>query len=366
LAGGVAHDFNNTLQIILGHAEAILDQPTQNNFIRDSVQEIQRAALRSAGLTRQLLAFARQQTVSPRVCDLNEIVVSSITMLRSLIGEDIELIWQPAREPARVRIDPSQIDQILANLTINARDAINGHGRLVIALSHREVDEARAQTFTEAAPGLYVVLNVEDNGSGMSTEVLGRIFDPFFTTKEEGRGTGLGLSTVYGIVKQNGGFISVNSAPGKGTTFQIFLPLAGRGEEAEETPLPASAPIGTGTILVVEDERAIAFAVCKFLEMAGYRALTASNPADALQLAQEHAGEIDLLLADVVMPGMSGRDLALEMVSLYPEMKCLFMSGYTSDIIAHKGIIDQSLAFLPKPFTQAELLEKVRETMARV
>ncbi|HMO51609.1 MAG TPA: PAS domain S-box protein [Kiritimatiellia bacterium] len=370
LAGGVAHDFNNTLQIILGHAEAVLNQPLNNNFIRDSVQEMQRTALRSAGLTRQLLAFARQQTVCPKVFDLNTAVESMLSMVRRLVGEDIDLAWKPELVPAWICMDPAQLDQILVNLAVNARDAIDGTGRLTIEAGFLHCDPLTAASLPDAAPGTYVTLRIDDDGCGMEPEIIERIFEPFFTTKEVGKGTGLGLATVYGIMKQNNGFVTVTSAPGKGTSFTLYFPLAE--PAAQETAPPPAAPIsepqpfGQGTILVVEDEPAIAITVQKFLEQAGYRVLVSDRPELALQLVAKHQDGIDLLLADVVMPGMSGRDLALKMTALYPEMKCLFMSGYTADIIAHRGVIDQSLAFLSKPFTRQELLDKVRETMAAV
>jgi PAS domain S-box-containing protein len=369
LAGGVAHDFNNTLQIILGYTDAVLNEPGASSIIRNAVEEMQRAAQRSAGLTRQLLAFARQQTVTPRVMDINNAIDSTLKMLQRLLGEDIQMSLTLSPQPAMVRIDPVQMDQVLANLAVNSRDAIAGHGTLAIETSIRDLDDLQAREFSEGIPGRYVVLSVSDNGCGMDEQVMARIFEPFFTTKEAGLGTGLGLSTVYGIVKQNNGFISVTSQPGAGSRFEIFLP---RTDETAPPKSPAlAAPShhaaqGVGTILVVEDEQSILATVRHFLEHAGYRVLTTGDPMHAIQQACEEGVSIDLLLSDVVMPGMSGRDLAMKLASLHPRIKFLFMSGYPADIIAHNGVIDQSLAFLAKPFTRSELLAKVRETLAAV
>ena len=364
LAGGVAHDFNNMLGVILGHAEMALDRVDPAQPIHADLTEIIKAGKRSADLTRQLLAFARRQTVAPEVLDLNEIVASMLKMLQRLIGEDIQLHWLPAAELWPVRVDPSQIDQILANLCVNARDAIAGVGKLSIETENRVFDEEYCVSHTGFAVGEYVRLAVSDDGRGMDQEIQGHIFDPFFTTKAVGEGTGLGLATVYGIVKQNNGFINVYSEPGRGTTFTIYLPrYVGEVEQARTET--AAEPIlrSHGTILLVEDESAILEMTRRMLEMQGYAVLAANTPDEALRLAKEHANEIHLLITDVIMPEMNGRDLAEKLQSLYPRLKYLFMSGYTADVIAHHGVLDEGVAFIQKPFSRQELAAKVRKVL---
>ena len=363
LAGGVAHDFNNMLGTILGHAEMALDGLPADAPLHGHLLEIQRAAERSAGLTRQLLAFARKQTVVPKVLDLNETVSSMLQMLRRLIGENVELVWRPGGDLGPVKIDPSQIDQILTNLCVNARDAIAGEGQITIATAAATLDAANA-LHPGQPPGDYVRLSVRDNGCGMDPETLGRLFEPFFTTKEVGQGTGLGLPTVYGIVKQNGGFIDVDSAPGRGSTFEIFLPRHGYAS----LPAPAAAPAppavgGRETILLVEDEPSILAIGREMLKNLGYQVLGAASPGEALRQAQTHAGKIQLLITDVVMPGMNGSDLAQQLAILHPGIRRLFMSGYTADIIAHHGILHDDVHFIQKPFTLKELAAKVREIL---
>jgi CheY-like chemotaxis protein len=350
--------------VIIGGAESVLRREEIGPLVRESVEEMRRAAERSAGLTRQLLAFARQQTVIPVVVNLNAAVESSLRMLRRLVGEDITLNWRASDMPLTVSIDPVQVDQILANLAVNARDAISGVGAITIFTEWCSLDEVTAHGFHEATAGAYARLCVEDTGCGMDEATLARIFEPFFTTKPTGEGTGLGLATVYGIVKQNGGFVDVHSTPGEGTVFCLCLPIVEKPVAVEPVPVKAVVGGDTGTILVVEDEPAIAHMVEKFLQIAGYTVLVAGSPAAALARVEQYEGDIDLLLADVVMPGMSGRDLALTLTGRIPGLRCLFMSGYTADIIAHRGQIDASIAFLSKPFTSAELLDKVRTTMA--
>jgi len=363
LAGGVAHDFNNMLQAVLGHAEMAMKQvaPTQPAYA--ALEEIHRVGERSADLVRQLLAFARRQTVAPKVLDVNATLDGMLNMLRRLLGEDIDLAWRPGPNLAPVWIDPSQLDQILTNLCINARDAITGPGRLIIETSNATFDAEYCGFHVGLVPGEYVMLAVSDNGCGMDRETLATIFEPFFTTKAVGKGTGLGLATVYGIVKQNDGFIDVCSELGEGTTFRVYLPRC----RSEVAPQPESAPAlaarGSETVLLVEDEPAILEVVTQMLEGLGYQVIAAATPKEALRLAQEHAGRIDLLLTDVIMPEMNGRDLATALVSLYPDMGCLFMSGYTANAIAHHGVLDEQVFFIQKPFSTNDLAGKVREAL---
>jgi PAS domain S-box-containing protein len=361
LAGGVAHDFNNMLGVIIGHTEMALEQLEPGQLVYADLQEVRKAAERSAGLTRQLLAFARKQTVAPRVLDLNETVEGMLKMLRRLIGENIDLVWQPGPMTGRVKIDPSQVDQLLANLCVNARDAISGTGCITISTRCILLEETALAGQAGPLPGDYVAITVEDNGCGMDSETLARIFDPFFTTKEVGKGTGLGLAMVYGIVKQNGGSIAVKSEPGKGTSFCLYIP---RHQEAAETKGPGGlAACGAGggeIILLVEDEPAILKMTGMILERLGYRVLAAASPGEGLRLAETHAGSIDLLMTDVVMPEMNGRDLARTLLGRYPNIKRLFMSGYTADVIAHQGVLDPGVHFIQKPFTMKDLADKIR------
>jgi signal transduction histidine kinase/ActR/RegA family two-component response regulator len=364
LAGGVAHDFNNMLGVILGHAEMALEQVDPTQLLYSDLQAIRKAAHHSTELTRQLLAFARKQTISPKVLNLNEIVGGMLKMLKRLIGEDISLGWLPAGELWPVKVDPSQIDQILANLCVNARDAIAGVGKVTIETGNISFDEIYCATRTGCVPGNYVLLAVSDDGCGMDKETLGKLFEPFFTTKEMGKGTGLGLAMVYGIVKQNNGFIDVYSEPGQGTTFRIYLPRhLGKAEQPRIEGSQEQAVQGQETLLVVEDEPEILSLAKRMLEKQGYQVLAAGTPGEAIRLAEEHAGEIDLLMTDVVMPEMNGRDLAKKMLSLYPDIKRLFMSGYTADVIAHHGVLDDGVYFIQKPFSAKDLTAKVREAL---
>ena len=364
LAGGVAHDFNNMLQVILGHVELAMERNAAGQSARDDLLEIRKAAERSSGLTRQLLAFARKQTVAPKILDLNDTIHGMLQMLRRLIGENIDLSWRPGRGLGPVRMDPSQIDQILANLCVNARDAVAGAGAIAIETTGESFTPEHCAAHPAHLPGDYIRLSVSDNGCGMDKEVLGKLFEPFFTTKPVGEGTGLGLSTVYGIVRQNHGFIDVASKPGQGTTFHVYLP---RHSEAppQAAPAPARAPAGTAreTILLVEDNPAILAISRTMLERLAYRVIGARSPDAALQLARDHAGPIHLLMTDVVMPGMNGHDLAARLLDPHPHIKRLYMSGYTADVIAHHGILDDGIHFIQKPFTLAELEAKVRETL---
>jgi len=366
LAGGVAHDFNNMLAVILGHSELALGQLDPSHPIHGSLIQIEKAAHHSARLTTQLLAFARRQVVVPQVLDLNDTVEAMLKMLRRLIGEDISLVWTPDARLGCVRIDPTQVDQILANLCVNARDAIMGVGELSIETQNTTVDASMCAGVSDAAPGDYVVLTVRDNGSGMSRDTQARIFEPFFTTKGLGQGTGLGLATVHGIVGQNGGFITVESELGVGTTLRIHLPRHA-GEAVGALPRGAvDVPRGRGeTVLVVEDDPGILDLTANILERHGYRVLAAGTPEEALRVAREEAGDIDLLVTDVVMPGMNGHDLMIQVVALRPRVKSLFMSGYTADVIARRGVLDADVHFIQKPFTRSELVTKVRQALDR-
>ena len=364
LAGGVAHDFNNMLGVILGHTELALEWAEENSDIYSDLKEIQTAAQRSADLTKQLLTFARKQIIEPKMLNLNQTIKQMITMLQRLIGEDIDLLWKPCEALWPVKMDPSQIDQILANLCVNARDAITDVGKITIETAMVSFDEAYCNEHVGFIPGDFVLLGVSDNGSGMDKKTLSNLFEPFFTTKEMGKGTGLGLATVYGIVKQNKGFINVYSEPGQGSTFKIYLPR----HTAVDQTAPAihteqQYPGGNETILLVEDEPAILNMVRMMLERKGYSVLSAATPAEAIALAKIHADKIHLLMTDVVMPGMNGRDLARHLITIYPDVKLLFMSGYTANVIAHQGVLDEGVSFIQKPFSRADLLVKLRSIL---
>ncbi len=364
LAGGVAHDFNNMLGVIMGYTELAMDNVDSQNPLHSILKEILSAAHRSSEITRQLLAFARKQTISPKVLDLNETVESTLKMLRRLIGEDIDLQWIPRARLWPVKIDPAQVDQMLANLCVNARDAITGVGRITIETDNVTVDKTLQREHPEFSPGDFVLLSVTDNGCGMDKQTLDNIFEPFFTTKEVGKGTGLGLATVYGIVQQNGGFIHVSSEEGKGATFRVYLPRQEREWKSSGSELGAEIPLSQGeTVLLVEDEPAILNMSKKMLERLNYRVLTATKPDGALQLAHEHGLTIDLLLTDVIMPRMNGRELAQRLQASCPQMKTLFMSGYTADIIARHGVLEEGVHFIQKPFPLKNLAHKIRSVL---
>ncbi len=364
LAGGVAHDFNNMLSIINGYAEMLLARMAPDDPDRGEIGEILAAGRRSESLVRQLLAFARKQTIAPVRLDLNRTVTATLKMLSRLIGEDIKLIWAPRREIWPVRIDPAQLDQILSNLVVNARDALSGGGKVTIETGTASFDAAYCEIHAGFQPGDYVLLAVSDDGCGMDRETLAHVFEPFFTTKPMGQGTGLGLATVYGIVRQNHGFINIYSEPGQGTTIKVYLP---RFDEAPAVEAQAESlqgtPAGTETILLVEDEEALLKLAELLLKKLGYTVLAAATPAQAVELAHSHPGPIDLLMTDVVMPEMSGRDLWQQLSALRPTLKCLFMSGYTADVITHHGILDSGVHFLQKPFQKSVLALKLREAL---
>ena len=364
LAGGVAHDFNNLLTVIKGHAELLLDKLDRRDPMRAEVEEVQKAAERAAALTRQLLAFSRQQVLAPQVLDLNVVVANVDRLLRRLLGEDIELhaVLEPAL--ARVKADPGQIEQVILNLAVNARDAMPRGGKLTVETSNVILDEAYARERVEVKPGAYVRLAVSDTGTGMSPETCSHIFEPFFTTKDSTKGTGLGLSTVYGIVKQSDGHIAVYSEPGMGTTLKIYLPrVDGPQESLPAQPAAAASDTGTETILLVEDEDGVRGLVRQVLKRRGYSVLEARDGGEALLTCEHFHDPIHLLLTDVVLAHMSGRELAERLAPQRPEMRVLYMSGYTDDAIVQHGVLAQETAFLQKPFTTDALARKVRDVL---
>ncbi|MCK8602933.1 PAS domain S-box protein [Desulfoferrobacter suflitae] len=364
LAGGVAHDYNNMLGVIIGYGELALSKVSPDDPLQEDLEEILKAAKRSAQVTRQLLAFARKQTIAPKLLDLNETVEKMLKMLRRLIGEDIDLAWLPGSRLWPVKMDHSQIDQILANLCVNSRDAIAGVGKITIETRNAVFDEHYCAEHAECTPGKYVMMAVSDNGCGMDRESFQHLFEPFYTTKELGKGTGLGLATVYGIIKQNQGFINVYSEPGRGTTFKIYLPRWYGAADHEVLAQPAKITPNQGeTVLLVEDEPALLKMDQKMLEQLGYRVLAADSPIQALRLAESHPDQVHLLLTDVVMPQMTGQELSHRLQTLNPTLKCLFMSGYTADVIAQHGVLDNTVHFIQKPFSIQDLAAKIRTTL---
>ena len=364
LAGGVAHDFNNLLTVISGNSEMLLSELPPNESWQQLISEVRQAGQRAAMLTRQLLAFSRQTVLEPKVLDLNDVVHENEKMLRRLIGEDVQLkaVLDPALEP--VKVDPGQIGQVIMNLVLNARDAMPAGGNVIIETRNVTLDEASAAMDPKAKPGRYVMLAVSDTGVGMTPDVQARVFEPFFTTKGPGNGTGLGLATVYGIVKQSGACISVYSEPGRGTTFKILFPVAAASGSTGEpvARVDALAP-GNETILLVEDEDAVRSIVGRVLRQAGYTVLEASRGTEAVRLAGTYAGTIHLLITDVVMPEMGGRELVDTLAPLRSELKVLYLSGYTHDETIRRGVLQAEVAFLPKPFTIAALTNKVRQVL---
>jgi two-component system cell cycle sensor histidine kinase/response regulator CckA len=365
LAGGIAHDFNNLLMVISGYAEFLLDRIGPDPTVRTPAQEIANAANRATALTRQLLAFSRKQMLAPKVLDLNAVVTENLKLLTRLIGEDIDLVMIPGTELGPVRADPSQIEQVIMNLAVNARDAMPQGGKLTIETSNVSLDESYARLHAPAEPGEYVMLAISDTGMGMDAETQSHIFEPFFTTKGV-KGTGLGLSTVYGIIKQSGGYIWVYSEARRGTSFKVYLPRVTA--SGEFIPSQPSAPIaevfpGHETILLVEDETNVRQLTRHYLQGQGYTVLEAADPATALQISNSHGGAIHLLLTDVVMPGMNGRQLAHALCESRPETRVLYMSGYTENVIGHNGTLDVNVNLLQKPFTLPALKAKVREAL---
>ncbi|MGM0492526.1 MAG: transporter substrate-binding domain-containing protein [Armatimonadota bacterium] len=364
LAGGVAHDFNNMLLVIIGRVQMMMGDEATSEPVREGLEEIDRAAKRSADLTRQLLAFASRQTVSPRALDLNETVESMLTLLRRLIGEEIEIEWLPQKGLWTVKMDPAQVDQVLANLCVNARDAIDGAGKVTIETATRSFGEGYCAAHPDAEPGQYVMLAVSDDGRGMDEETVSRVFEPFFTTKGVGEGTGLGLATVHGIVRQSGGFVNVYSEPGVGTTFRIYIPRH-EGEVSEEGgEAGEDAPRGRGeVVLLVEDDSSILRVGQAMLEQQGYEVLVAGEAEEALELAEGRGRRIDLLVTDVVMPTMNGRELAERLQGSRPDLRVLYMSGYTANVIAHQGVLEEGLHFMQKPFSVEEMARNVRAAL---
>ena len=364
LAGGIAHDFNNLLTVVTGYNDLLLANVKAEDGVRGYLEEIKRAAERATDLTRQLLAFSRKQVLAPQVLDLNAVVAGMDKMLRHVIGEDIDLATVLEPRLGRVKADPGQVEQVLMNLAVNARDAMPQGGKLTLTTANVDLDRTYTLRHILTAPGPHVMLAVSDTGCGMDSETLNHLFEPFFTTKEPGRGTGLGLAMVYGIVQQSGGNIWVYSEPGKGSTFKIYLPRVQESATREEPREASEVPTqGSEVVLVVEDDAAVRPLVRGLLGAHGYKVLIAPGPEEALRICADHKESIDLLLTDLVMPKMSGRQLAERLVSLRPKLKVLYMSGYTDDAIVHHGVLEKGTAFLQKPFTPGALARKVREVL---
>jgi PAS domain S-box-containing protein len=365
LAGGIAHDFNNLLMVISGYCEFLLERVGTNPALRGPAQEIANASQRATGLTRQLLAFSRKQMLAPKVIDLNTVVTENLRMLERVIGEDIDLVMVPGEELGSVKADPGQVEQVIMNLAVNARDAMPQGGKLTIETANISLDEEYARFHESVKPGDYVMLAISDTGAGMDAETQNHIFEPFFTTKGL-KGTGLGLSTVYGIVKQSEGYIWVYSEPGKGTTFKVYLPRVnyiGEPVSVQPAAAPPKAEYGHETVLLVEDEAKLRGLARQSLEGQGYTVIEAGDGIEAMQQAQAHRGPIHLLLTDVIMPGMNGRELAGQLAPRRPEMRVLYMSGYTENAIGHNGMLDEGINLLQKPFTLAAMKAKVREVL---
>jgi signal transduction histidine kinase len=365
LAGGVAHDYNNISSIIIGYAELTMGKLKPDDALYGYLEEILAAAQRAAAITRQLLAFARKQTIAPRAIDVNQTVEGMLRIFRRLIGENIDLAWLPGEEVGPVKIDPTQLDQILANLCVNAKDAISDVGKVTIETRNITLDETYCADHVGVLPGEFTLLAVSDDGEGMAPETLEKVFEPFFTTKGVGQGTGLGLATVYGIVKQNDGFINVYSEPQEGTTIKIYLPHH-RGQTVErDIEKPVDMPSGNGeTILLVEDDASILKLGKTMLDRLGYTVLAVNTPREALKVAKERASDIRLLITDVVMPEMNGRELANTLQSMRLDLKTLFMSGYTANVIAHHGVLEEGINFITKPFSKRDLAVKVGEILS--
>ncbi len=364
LAGGVAHDFNNMLGGILGYTELTLSDMSPDDPSRDNLLNILKATRRSADLTRQLLTFARKQTISPVVLNLNESIESVLKMVRRLIGENIDLAWHPGSDTCVVRMDPTQLDQILINFCVNARDAITDVGKITIKTDTVSFDQKYCDNHAYLKPGNYVMLAVSDDGSGMEKETMEHIFEPFYTTKDPGKGTGLGLATVYGVVKQNNGFINVNSESGKGTTFSVYLPLVEEEASEKEKRGTDTIPRGNGeTVLLVEDDETVLSMASIMLGKLGYRVFTAGTASEGFSIAEEHKAGIQVLVTDVIMPKINGRELAERIELIIPEIKILFMSGYTSTIIAHHGVLDEGINFIQKPFSVNDLAFSMQKVL---
>jgi two-component system cell cycle sensor histidine kinase/response regulator CckA len=363
LAGGVAHDFNNMLNVILGYAELIKIQLSNSDPLFKDVTEIEKAAYRSRDVTRQLLAFSRKQIIAPRPVDLNELILNMQNSLVRLIGEDIDLRFCPGEKLWRIQFDPSQMEQIIFNLGVNARDAMPVGGKLTIETENVQLNEAYCRDHLGFTPGQYVLLGVSDDGAGMDKETLSHVFEPFFTTKETGKGTGLGLATVYGIVKQNDGLINVYSEPGRGTVFRIYIPRSMKEGDVAEEEEDATIVLGTGNVLLVEDDEMVRKMTSEMLGALGYSVTATGDPYEALSMIQEPDTKVDLIITDVVMPGMSGTDLRDKIIDVRPGIKVLFMSGYTSNVIVHRGVLEENVHFIQKPFNLKDFARKVSETI---
>ncbi len=366
LAGGIAHDFNNLLGVVLGHATFLVERVAEDDPLKQGLEAIAQAAESAAALTRQLLAFSRQQVLEPKVLDTNRVVFDIESLVRRLIGENIDFETLLAPDLGRVKADPGQLEQVIMNLAINARDAMPEGGKLVIETRNVELDDAYAREHSGATPGRHVGISVSDTGIGISKELQSLIFEPFFTTKERGKGAGLGLATVYGIVKQSGGYISVYSEAGLGTSFRVYLPRVDDPLEVVTTRTPAFyAGGGSETILLVEDQPALLELFRKLLRRDGYQVMAASTPAEALRISQRHPGRVDVLMTDVVLPGMNGRILAEKFAKVHPETRVLFVSGFTENVVTQQGKPDSETSFLQKPFTHQDLSQKIREILDR-
>lgn len=364
LAGGVAHDFNNMLSVITGFTDLSLEQIQKDNPIYSHLTEVKNAAQRSVDITKKLLAFARKQNIEPKKIDLNKTLENMLNMLRRLIGENIKLDWVPDDKLWPIQADPSQIDQIITNLCINGRDAIEGEGEISIETRNISLNEEYCANHVGFLPGDFVVLTVTDNGCGMDKETQSNIFEPFFTTKDVGKGSGLGLSTVYGIVKQNKGFINIYSEIGGGTSFRVYLPrYADTSKEYEPSPHYETPKGNRESILIVEDEQSIRILTKWMLEKLNYLVVVADSAENAISIAENQENNIDMLITDVVMPEMNGRDLSERLKKIIPQLKVLYMSGYTANVIVHKGILENGLHFMQKPFSQFDIAAKVRETL---
>jgi two-component system cell cycle sensor histidine kinase/response regulator CckA len=365
LSGGIAHDFNNILGVIIGYSEALQETIGVDDPMREAVDEIEKAGQRAAALTQQLLAFSRKQVLEPKILDLNSIVADVEKMLRRLIGADVDLEITPDPTLGKVKADRGQIEQVILNLAVNARDAMQQGGRLKIETRNADLDANDSRRKRYIVPGHYVMLEVSDTGMGMSAEVQSHIFEPFYTTKEQGKGTGLGLATVYGVIKQSGGYIWLESEIGKGSTFQVYLPRAEGVEEETPRVEPSFKSHGPGTILVAEDEPSLRKLTCNTLKESGYRVLEAEDGPKAIEIAAQFDKDIDLLLTDIVMRGMNGRELAQQMFPGHPGMKVLYMSGYTDGAVATHGVLESGIVILRKPFTRKQLQQSVGEMLAK-
>jgi nitrogen-specific signal transduction histidine kinase/ActR/RegA family two-component response regulator len=363
LAGGVAHDFNNMLCAVTGQVDLALDEPSVTDHLRRLMMGVLQAAERAAGLTRQLLAFSRKQVIEPRVVDLSELVQRLAPMLRRLIGEDVVLRTVPQPQLGRVKVDPGLVEQIVLNLAVNARDAMPDGGELLIETCNVELNAEYCRRYTNVSPGAYVMLAVSDTGIGIHEEIRDRIFEPFFTTKRPDQGTGLGLAMVFGIVEQNQGRIEVYSEPGRGTTFKVYFPQTYEQAESDESRRTGRSLDGNETVLLVEDEPMVRALAVELLRSRGYEILAVGSGEEALAVAGQHDGAIDLLLTDVIMPGMNGGELAATLGRQRPQMKVLFTSGHTENVIAHHGVLYEGVEFLSKPYSRDSLLTRVREVL---